>query len=41
MRVGGVTSQLDLSDLTPFSIAGCGRLHLGVPHWATSVDYNK
>ena len=34
---GGATSQLDLPSLTPLSIAGCGRLQLGVPHWATSV----
>ena len=32
MRVGGVTSQLDLESLTPLSVAGCGRLQLGVPH---------
>ena len=38
MRVRGATSQLDLP-LTPLSVAGCGRLQLGVPHWATSVDY--
>ena len=37
IRVGGVTSQLDLRSLTPVSVAGCGRLQLGVPHWATSV----
>ena len=37
MRVGGATSQLDLASLTPLSVAGCGRLPLGVPHWATSV----
>ena len=37
-RVGGATSQLDLpSALTPFSVAGCGWLQLGAPHWATSV----
>ena len=30
-------SQLDLSSLTPLSVAGCGRLHLGVAHWDTSV----
>ena len=30
-------SQLDLPSLTPFSVARCGRLQLGVPHWATSV----
>ena len=24
MRVGGVTSQLDLPSLTPLSVAGCG-----------------
>ena len=41
MRVGGATSQLDLPSLTPLSVAGCGRLQLGVPHWATSVDYYK
>ena len=39
MRVGGATSQLDLQSLTPLSITGCGRLQLGVPYWATSVDY--
>ena len=38
---GGSTSQLDLPSLTPLSIAGCGRLQLGVPHWATSVDYHN
>ena len=37
MRVGGATSQLDLPSLTPLSVAGCGRLQLGVPHWATSI----
>ena len=40
MRVGGATSQLDLS-LTPLSVAGCGRLQLRVPHCATSEDYCK
>ena len=35
MRVGGVYSQLDLSSLTPFSVASCDWLQLGVPHWAT------
>ena len=40
MRVRGATSQLDLPSLTPLSVAGCGRLQLGVPNWATSVDYN-
>ena len=39
IRVGGATSQLDLPSLTPLSVAGCGLLQLGVPHWATSVDY--
>ena len=34
----GTTSELDLPSLTPLSVAGCGRLQLGVPHWATSVD---
>ena len=37
MRVGGAPSQMDLMSLTPLSEAGCGRLQLGVPHWATSV----
>ena len=37
MWVGGATSQLDLPSLTPLSVAGCGRLQLGDPHWATSV----
>ena len=37
MRAGGATSQLDIPSLTPLSIAGCGRLQQGVPHWATSV----
>ena len=34
---GEVTSQLDQPALMPLSIAGCGWLQLGVPHWATSV----
>ena len=38
---GDATSQLDQPYLTPLSVAGCGRLELGVPHWATSVDYCK
>ena len=38
---GGATSQLDVPSLMPLSVAGCGRLQLGVPHWATSVDYWK
>ena len=33
MRVGGATSQLDLPSLTPLSVAGCGRLQLGVTHF--------
>ena len=41
MRVGGATSQLDLPSLTPLSVAGCGWLQLGVPHWAASVHYCK
>ena len=36
-RLGGATSQLGLPSLTPLSVAGCGRLPLGVLHWATSV----
>ena len=39
--VGSATSQFDLPSLTPLSIAGCGRLQLGAPHWATSVNYCK
>ena len=38
---GGATSQLDVPSLTPLSVAGSGRLQLGVPHWDTSVDYCK
>ena len=38
---GGATSELYLPSLTPLTIAGCGRLRLRVPHWATSVDYCK
>ena len=41
MRVGSATSQLDLPSLSPLSVAGCGRLQLGAPHWATSVYYCK
>ena len=37
MWVGGTPSQLDLPSLMPVSVVGCGRLQLGVPHWATSV----
>ena len=33
--------RVDLPSLTPLSVAGCGRLQLGVPHCATSVDYGK
>ena len=40
-RVGGATSQLDLPSLTPLSVAGCGWLQLGAPHWATSGNYWK
>ena len=29
--------QLDLPSLTPLSVAGCGRLQLGVAHWAASI----
>ena len=34
VRVGGATSQLNLSSLTPLSVAGCagcGRLQPGLP----------
>ena len=37
MRVRLTVSRYDLSSLMPWSIAGCGRLQLGVAHWATSV----
>ena len=39
MRMGD--QQLDPPSLTPLSVASCGRLHLGVPNWVTSVDYCK
>ena len=32
---------LYLPSLTPLSVASCGRLQLGVPRWAISVDYCK
>ena len=41
MRVGDATSQLDLPSLTLLSVAGCGRLQLGIPHWTTSVYFYK
>ena len=41
MGVGGATSQLDQPSATPLSVAGCGRLLLVVPNWATLVDYCK
>ena len=41
MRLGGVTSQLDLPSVMPLTVAGFGRLQLEVPHCATSVDYCK
>ena len=37
IRVGGATSKFDLPSLMPLSVAGYGRLQLGVAHWATSV----
>ena len=44
-RSGGTTtenggcdqSELDLQSVTPLSVAGCGRLPLGVANWATSL----
>ena len=36
-RVGGNGQSLDLPSLAPLYVAGCGRLQLGAPHWATSV----
>ena len=41
MRVRCATSQLYLPYLTPLSVAGCGWLQLGVPHWAASVRFCK
>ena len=41
MNVGGVTSQLDLPSLTTIVRSWLWSLQLGVPHWATSVDYCK
>ena len=41
LRVEGATSQLDLSSLTPLSVAGRGWLQLGVAHMATSVALLK
>ena len=36
-RVEVMASQLDLPSLKPLSVAGCGRMQLGAPHWATFV----
>ena len=33
--------QLDPQSLTPLSAVGCGRLHVGAAHWATSVALLK
>ena len=38
---GGATSQLDLPSLTPLSVSSYGRLQLGAPHYATSLNYCK
>ena len=40
MRVGGDTSHLDLPSLTLLYVGGCGRVQLGIPHWANSVIDN-
>ena len=32
-----MATKFDLPSLTPLSVAGCGRLQLGVAHFATSV----
>ena len=37
MRVELTANQLDLPSLPPLSVTGCGRLQLGVAHWATTV----
>ena len=34
---GRCDQSIDLPSLTPLSVAGFGRLQLGVRHWATSV----
>ena len=39
--VVGATSQLDLPSLMPLSVAGLGRMQLGVSHWSTLVDCCK
>ena len=39
MRVGGATSQINLPSLMPLSVAGCGRLQLGVT--STGEIFNK
>ena len=36
-RVGVTASQLDLPFQAPLPVAGCGRLQLVAPHWATTV----
>ena len=41
MRVQDATRYLDIQYRTLLSVAGCGRLQLGVLHLATSVDYCK
>ena len=41
MRVGCATSLLDIPSLTPLSVAGCGRLLLGVRYWDILVNYYK
>ena len=39
-RIGECASQLDLPSLTPLSVAGSGRLRLGVVNCSTSVASN-
>ena len=41
LRVGVRQVNWTKPSLTPLSVAGCGRLQLGVLHWATSIDYCK
>ena len=36
--VGVKASQLNIPSMTPLSAAGCGRLQLGAPNWATSLS---
>ena len=44
MRVGGgggCDQSIGSTVSDALTVAGCSRLQLGAPHWATSVDYCK